>query len=559
MRKIIFIVLVQFSFFNFQFSLAQTADFYRYQIRFTDKNHNQFSISHPENFLSPKAIERRVKQNILIDSLDLPVSKMYIDSVKNTGVMVLYSSKWLNSVTIFTTDSLALIHINTFPFIKSMKAVAKNLSAQNQEEQKFIGALKTECSTDDYYGFAFDQINQVRGQSLHQTGFKGNGMLIAYLDAGFLNADVNPAFDSIRNRNGIIATRDFVAGGSEVYEDNPHGAFCFSIAAANVPGYYVGTAPEADYVLIRTENAPDEFPIEEINWAAGAEFADSIGADVISSSLGYSVFDTVFSATDTFTFNHTFLDMDGITNPSSIAANIASSRGIIVCNSAGNSGADANWRFITAPADAENILTIGAIDSSGNYAAFSGHGPTFDGRIKPDVAGRGALTWYINASYGTANEGNGTSFSCPLIAGLTACLWQAHREKSNIEIMDAIRKSASKYFSPDNNIGYGTPNFAYADLLLSGFSEQSLLSPDSVVVYPTIFSGEIKINLKTKVDEEISTEIYDLSGRLVNQECMYAFSGFNELSFQSANLTAGVYVLKIIAGNKIHFEKLVKI
>ncbi|GDX51064.1 serine protease [Bacteroidota bacterium] len=559
MKKIISIIVFSILLFTFQFSVSQTTAIYRYQIRFTDKNNNPFSISLPQEYLSQKAIDRREKQHLLIDSLDLPVTPAYIDSVKNTGVIVLYSSKWLNSVTIFTTDSLALVHINSFSFVKSIKAVGKILPHQNNSPQYFNSSLRTECGIDNYYGFAFDQIKQVHGQALHEKGFKGQGMLIAYLDAGFQHVDLIPAFDSLRKRNGIIATHDFITGGDSVYEDNSHGAYCLSIVAGNEPGYYVGTAPNADFVLIRTEYASTEFPIEEINWAAGAEFADSIGADVITSSLGYSTFDTVFSGGNTIIFDHTFLDMDGKTNPSSIAANIASTRGLIVCNSAGNSGGESSWRFITAPSDADNILTVGAIDSSNNYALFSGHGPTFDGRIKPDVVGRGVSTWYINTSYGSASEGNGTSFSCPLIAGLTACLWEAHPDKSNLEIMNAIRRSASKYFRPDNNIGYGIPNFAYADLLLSGFNEQSLLSLDSIIVYPTIFSGEIKINLKLNVAEEISIQLFDLSGRLVDEECANAYIGFNELSFQPANLTAGVYMLKVIAGNKIHYEKLVKI
>ena len=559
MKKIILLFIIPFSLLTFHYSFSQTTDFYRYQIRFTDKHNSPFSVSYPAQFLSQKAIDRRDKQHLLIDTLDLPVTPAYIDSVKNTGVIVLYASKWLNSVTIFTTDSLALLQINSFPFVQSVKPVARIIAPPNHSAPFINSALKTECVADSYYGLAFDQINQVSGQSLHEKGFKGEGILIAYLDAGFHNADVINAFDSLRNRNGIIATHDFITGNDSVYEDHNHGALCLSIAAGNVPGYYVGTAPNADFVLIRTEYGASEFPIEEINWAAGAEYADSIGADVITSSLGYSTFDTVFTANGKVTFDHVFSDMDGKTNPSSIAANIASSRGMIVCNSAGNSGGDPKWRFITAPSDADNILTVGAVDSANNYGWFSGHGPTFDGRIKPDVVGRGVATWYINTSYGTASSGNGTSFSCPLIAGLTACLWQAHPDKSNLEIMDAIRRCASKFSAPDNDIGYGIPNFAYADLLLSGFNAQSLLSSDSVMVYPTIFSNEIKINLKTKADEEILFQLIDMEGRLVSDGCANAYSGFNQLKFNTSTIASGVYMLKIIASGKVHYEKMMKI
>ncbi|MEI7801845.1 MAG: S8 family serine peptidase [Bacteroidota bacterium] len=554
--KKIFLFVIHFSLFTFHFSSAQTTNFHKYWIRFTDKNNNQCSLSTPQQYLSQRAIDRRSKQYIDIDSLDLPVTLAYIDSIKSTGVTVLYSSKWLNSITIFTMDSLALLHINTFPFVQSVKPIGKKVESQIHTDNSTFNAedLKTECTVtpDNYYGFAFDQINQVRGNSLHEKGFKGEGMVIAYLDAGFRNADILPAFDLLRSRNGILATHDFNTGDDSVYEDNSHGEMCLSIVAGNMPGYYVGTAPNADFVLLRTEYADTEYPIEEINWAAGAEYADSIGADVITSSLGYSVFD------DTI-FNHIFEDMDGVTNPSSIAAHIASTRGMIVCNSAGNSGADTTWRFITAPSDADGILTVGAIDSANQYSPFSGHGPTFDGRIKPDVVGRGTQTWVINAYLGGTMEGNGTSFSCPLIAGVTACLWQAHPDKANWQIMNAIRKSASKYLTPDNDIGYGIPNFAYADLLLSDFNEQSLISADSIVVYPTIFSNEIKINFKTREQQEISVQLIDMSGRTMEEQCATVYIGFNELNFHPANISSGVFMLKIMAGGKVHYEKVIKI
>ncbi len=551
MKKIFSFFVFNFLLFNFIFSYSQTTNFYRYQIQFTDKNNNSFFISQPHEYLSAKAIERREKQNIIIDTLDLPVTISYIDSVKSTGVSVLYSSKWLNSVTVLTADSLALIKINSFPFVKSVSPLGKIASPQNHIITSLNSQFKTECDPDNYYGFAFDQINQVHGQSLHNKGFKGNGMLIAYLDAGFHNVDLISAFDSLRNRNGIIATHDFITANDSVFDDDNHGTYCLSIVAGNIPGYYVGTAPNADFVLLRTEYAPTEYPIEEINWAAGAEFADSIGADVITSSLGYSVFD------DT-SFNHTFYDMDGQKTPSSIAAHIASTKGIIVCNSAGNSGSDSTWRFITAPSDADNILTIGAIDSANNYAMFSGHGPTFDGRIKPDVVGRGESTWFIDTNFGTVREGNGTSFSCPLIAGLVACLWQSHPNKTNWQIMDAIRGSASKYSNPDNNIGYGIPNFAYADLLLSGFNEQSLLSTDSIIIYPTVFSDEIKFNLKSKISEEVFIQFIDMSGRLIHELCSFASNGFNELAINTTKLSAGVYMLKITTSRGLYFEKVIK-
>ena len=550
--KIIIVALIfNFSFLISNFSAAQTTFFHRYIIQFTDKGNSPYSLEFPQQYLSQRAIDRRSNQNLSLDSLDLPVNPVYIDSVASTGVLIFFSSKWLNCVAIFTNDSLALQTINNFSFVKGVKIVGKNLLNENHVAQYNSSNEKISCDDDTYYGFAYDQINQVRANYLHNEGYKGEGMIIAYLDAGFNNVDVLPVFAPLRNRNGILYTHDFVLGNDSVYEDAPHGAMCLSIVAGNMPGYYVGTAPEADFILLRTEEGAAENPIEEINWAAGAESADSMGADVITSSLGYSVFDTSV-------FNHTFQDMNGKTNPSSIAAHIASTRGMIVCNSAGNSGDDQSWRFITAPGDADGILTVGAIDSANNYAIFSGHGPTFDGRTKPDVVARGANTWVINSGTNGVMEGNGTSFSCPLIAGCVACLWQAHPEKNNLEIMDAVRLSASKYYTPDNNIGYGIPNFAYADLLLGGFNESSLLSADSVFVYPTIFSDDIKINIKSKDLQQLTIKLFDLSGRLVSEDCTNVFSGFNSISIHPQNISGGIYFLKISSGEKCWFEKIVK-
>ena len=455
---------------------------------------------------------------------------------------------------IFTDDSLALLKIFSFPFVQSVVPMAKKRQTENEPIHEKHLVINPGCVAHNDYGDSFDQINQVGGTSLHAKGFRGDNMLIAFLDAGFLNADLLSAFDSINNRNGIMATHDFITGNDSVYEDNSHGTNCLSIAAGNMPGYFIGTAPAADYILLRTEEGGSEFPVEELNWAAGAEFADSMGADIISSSLGYSLFDTVFTNGNALVFDHSYLDMNGKTNPSSIAASIASSRGIIVCNSAGNSGGEP-WRYITSPADADNILAVGAVDSKSNYAWFSGHGPTFDGRIKPDVVARGDSTLYIHAITGLVSSGNGTSFSCPIIAGLTACLWQAHPEKNYLQIMNAIRRSASKYFTPDNNIGYGIPNFTYADLYLSEFNETQLNSADSVLVYPTLFSDELKINIKSKADDDIFFELYDMAGKLVYEDCRKSYVGFNAFEIQLPSISSGVYLLKIYSDHIYHIEK----
>ncbi|HRH65888.1 MAG TPA: S8 family serine peptidase, partial [Bacteroidia bacterium] len=371
----------------------------KYFVQFTDKVNTPFSVSSPAAFLSSKALARRTAQNISIEVNDLPVDPAYVSAIRNTGATVLNTSKWFNGVTV-ECDSAVLQTINGLPFVVNSTAVnriTKSTTGKNKFRNGTVpynkpGGLSRTQTFD--YGNSFNQIHLMNGEYLHNAGFRGEGMTIALLDAGFYSVDQLAPFDSIRANGQILGTWDFVANEASVYEDNSHGMSVLSCIAGNVPGQLLGTAPHSDFWLLRSEDAPTESLIEEYNWISAAEFADSVGADLISSSLGYSTFDDS-------TMDHTYADMNGDRCPSSIGADIAASKGILVLVSAGNSG-NSPWHYISAPSDADSVLSIAAVDSLGHKSGFSSWGPASDGSIKPNVAAKGTATTiaYTDGSIG---------------------------------------------------------------------------------------------------------------------------------------------------------------
>ncbi|MCB2219348.1 MAG: S8 family serine peptidase [Bacteroidetes bacterium] len=448
-----------------------------YWIRFTDKNNSPYNINNPEEFLTQRAINRRIVQNIPIQQNDLPVNQTYIDAVVATGVSIKTVSKWFNSVTVYTTNPALIATIEEFSFVQSAQKVG-NGEITSKSNKPFFE--KEWCSSEPMntggkdpsslqsfnYGLAYNQINMLNGIALHDMGFDGSGMVIAVLDAGFTNVDIIPAFDSLWINNQILGVKDFVNPNSpNIFGSHYHGCMVLSTMGANLPGQMVGTAPHADYWLLRSENGSSEYLVEELNWVSAAEFADSVGADIINSSLGYTTFDDP-------TQDHTYDDMDGNTTPITLAADLAASKGILVVNSAGNSGSS-SWQYIGAPADGDSVFSIGAVNSSGDYASFSSTGPTYDGRVKPNVVAQGQGTTIITTS-GTVTTGNGTSFSSPVTAGMVACLWQAFPERKNMEIMDVIQQSASQYDNPDHYLGYGIPDYLEAYNILESTALHSI-------------------------------------------------------------------------------------
>lgn len=545
MKKIILPILG-----SFILCLGASAQYSRYIIRFTDKNNSPYSLNQPGKFLSAKALERRSRQNIFLDSTDLPINPGYLDSLRAAGsVTLLAASKWLNQVAIQTTDSAALAKILAFPFVKASSSgpiALRKSNADAASKIKFNDTIEDINKTNnrngdtaDYYNYGLNdaQVRIHHGEFLHNQGFRGQGMTIAILDAGFFAYETNPAFDSLRANGQVLGTWDFVNNEASVNEDDKHGMYCFSIIAANMPGTMVGTCPKAKFYLFRTEDVFTEYPIEEQNWVAGAERADSLGVDLITSSLGYSEFDDPY-------FNHSYTDLDGNTTIISRGADLAAKKGIIVTNSAGNSGTD-SWHYIIAPADGDSVLAIGAVNSSKQVAPFSSYGPSSDGRVKPNVASVGWGTIITNSS-GVPVSGSGTSFSNPNLAGLITCLWQAFPDFTNMEILDAVQKSSDHYNNPDDRVGYGIPDFeqAYQLLLKRRGNHQH------VWAFPVPFKDLLNVGIMPKTSGKATLQLVDASGRTIQTRSLEVISGQYQLVHFNvkATLPSGVYFLVFIEG-----------
>lgn len=438
----------------------------KYVIFFKGKSETGFSLSQPSAYLSARAIARRTRYNISIDSTDLPVVEKYIDSIRAAGsVTILGRLRWMNAVLIQTTDAAALNKINNFPFVKKKDSIALRTAVKgrivknNASVTPIVALQRTQQPAADVfqYGASSSQVKIHNGDFLHNIGATGRNMFMAFLDGGFFGYLSNPLFDSVRLQNRFIATKDFVLNEASVNEDNAHGMQCLSTVAANKPGIFTGSAPYASFFLLRTEDVFTEQIIEEYNWGLGAEYADSAGVDVISSSVGYTTFDNAV-------YDHTYAQLNGNTTVVSNYADMAAKKGLLVVNSNGNEG-DKAWKFLVAPADGDSVLAVGAVNSSNTIAAFSSFGPTSDGQIKADVVsvGQGAT---VSTASGTPGISNGTSFSAPNMAGLATCLWQLFPEVNNQKIITTLHKSSDKYSLPQPQYGYGLPDMKTAVGLL---------------------------------------------------------------------------------------------
>src|SRR5258706_2311265 len=469
MKRFFFLLVVGFLMIN-----KSQAQFTRYIVKLKNKGATTFTIANPSAYLSQRAIDRRTKYNIAIDSTDLPVPSSYVTQIKNVpNVTLLNVSKWLNAVTILTTDANALAAINAFPFVNSTSGIASRINnADNYkfDEEDLIAnpnpvLARVHGTEGDYFNYgaaSFNEIHLHKGEFLHDIGLRGQGMQIAVLDNGFNNylSSAYHAFDSVNANNQVLGTWDFVANEQNVTNDGNHGMSCFSVIAANIPGQFIGKAPKANFWLYQTEDNAGENMIEEHNWACGAERADSSGADVISTSLGYTDFPNSPS------LSHTYADMNGITTLSAMAADLAAKKGMIVFAAVGNDGSG-TWHYLGSPSDGDSVVAVGAVNVTGTVASFSSYGPSSDGQIKPDVASVGNPA-VIQGFGGTISSGSGTSFSTPNMAGLGTCLWQGFPEFNNMRIIRALREAGSIFSTPNDRIGYGIPDMkaAFTSLLI---------------------------------------------------------------------------------------------
>jgi serine protease AprX len=479
-------------------------------------------VRHPEKFLSVASIERRMICNAAIDETDLPVHDEYISAIRNAGLVVESASRWLNAVMV-KGDMQNIPLLLSFDFVDRIQAISE------YEDHK----PNTTGTQGIYnYGSAALQNQMLNIDKLHDQGYTGNNVLMLLCDGGFNSVNTLNAYQYLRSKNRIKGTRDFVTGDNDVYQDGTHGEDVFSIIAAYLPGTMIGAAFDADFILARTENESSETHAEEYNWARAAEWADSMGVRIIQTSLGYSNFDPGQG-------DYTPQDMDGRTAIITRAAVLATRKGILVVNSAGNEGNN-SFRKITAPSDADSILCVGAVDFNRSHVGLSSHGPSADGRVKPDVCAMGGGTAYYVVN-NTVAQGYGTSFAAPLISGLCACLFQKYNLVTNIEMADAVRRSADRFNNPDSLYGYGIPDAMVADTILKRISAGRGVGNSAKNITPviknTISSRTIYLNLEPGAEYKI--EVYNISAQLLSQESIRA------PQFDISTLLPGEYFLKI--------------
>lgn len=500
--------------------LCSEAQFSKLVVQFKDKNGTPYMLGAPGQYLSARAIQRRARYNILTDSTDLPIVPRYLDSVRAQGpVTILSRSKWLNQILIQTTDSATIQKIRALPFVKFSQSIGLRVLPVEQPASKLepVGdpvappssTLRT--TADQYnYGNSYNQIHIHQGEYLHNKGFSGQGMLIAVLDAGFNSYRTITAFDSIRQRGQVMGERDFVAYDNSVNEDDSHGKNCLSIIAANWPGRMVGSAPGANFWLVRTEDAATEYPIEEYNWVVGAEFADSCGTDLITSSLGYTTFDNA-------AFNHTYSQFYNNSTIITQGASLAVKKGMIVTNSAGNDGAAA-WKYLGFPADADSVCAVGAVTNAGVIASFSSYG--YPGKQKPNVVSVGSGT--VIAGTTAPTTGSGTSYSNPNMAGLITCLWQAFPRFNNMKILGALYASSDRAANPTDRYGYGIPNMKTAYRSLKAEENQLLYGNNWLIVSPVVFIDTLSVQFVSQIDGNATIEILNAAQMVVTTQTIVA-------------------------------------
>lgn len=515
---------------------------YFYRVYFKDKGEYNTSSFTPLQLLSEKAIERRNKAGIPVpDSKDLPVCPDYINQIKVSGYTLHCTSKWMNTALFKTQDKADNNIILALPFVKDIKIV-------KSPGTKGLYNDKLDFTTPAADNTPFDRpVSMVNGYPLLNSGFDGKNILIAILDGGFINADLISSINHLRVREGIKSTRDFVNNKTNVYDTSSHGTAVISILAGFIQGSIQGTATGADYILLKTEDVFSESPYEEDLWASGAEYADSSGADIITSSLGYFMFDDA-------SLDYKISDLDGNTAFVTRAADIAASKGILVINSAGNER-NKSWKKIIFPADGDSVLTSAAVDGSNSISPFSSAGPSSDGRIKPDLATLG-VSVPIQVSEGSVERGNGTSFSCPVLSGMAASLMQAAPYALSKDIINALYQSSDRFNSPDSLYGYGIPNMAEA---LNILQSKYISVPDKVsVAGPNPTKGDFEIIFQ-EPQPELSVEIITMEGKLIYSKNYNDYAGRTIIISELQNHLQGIYFIRLKTTKGIQVHKIIRI
>ena len=546
-------LLLSLGLFLFAASFLQAQE-NRFVVFFHDKDHSAYTLESPESFLTARALARRERQNIPLTFNDLPVSEAYLDSLKAAGIPYFHTTKWFNAALI-QTDSTKLNALIQASYVDTVIYVAPGAKLKNPYGNAKLAFMESEEATNGATGYveddiALDQNIALGVDKMHEQGYKGEGMLVAVFDGGFTNADKNPAFATLFEEDRVVATRNFVVNNDSVYQYDDHGARALSLIAGYIPGQFIGTAPEAGFVLCVTEDVAGEYRIEEYNWLFAAEFADSLGVDVVNTSLGYNLFSDS-------SMDYTYEDLDGETAVITRASTIAASKGMLLVTSAGNEG-NKPWKYISAPADADSILAVGAIfTETFNRAAFSSFGPTADGRIKPDVSAPGYGVALVSTA-GTLSFGNGTSFAAPLVTGLTTGFWQANPELNNLEVIERIKMSGTKALSPNNELGYGVPNFQRAmdEVILGTFTK----IPKSFRIYPNpVVNNKLVIEMANPLSsEEVEVFLYDSTGKLIRKEILAGQHLAEKFFLNFYGILPGVYIINVVTARTSEAAKIIK-
>ncbi len=513
-----------------------------YWVQF-DRKDDVFAVSAPQQFLSARSILRKQKLGIPITDTDLPVSNNYLQQLLQKKMVLLSKSKWLNAVTVVAPGKNYLDTLKQFPFVTDVKYLGEHQQIRTSSkhyldinemlkvlEQK--SDLRKKQSDSNLYGKTYRQVSMLNTQHLHELGYRGEGVAIAVIDAGFNNADTIAVFKHLRETNRLKHTFDFVQRNRGVFEDDDHGTAVLSCMAGYVPHEFVGTAPMADYYLLRSEDAYSEMPVEETYWIEAIEYADSIGVDLVNSSLGYNEFDDVLQ-------NYTYKSLDGQTALISKAASMAVQKGMVLVVSAGNEGDD-DWKYICVPADVKEVITVGGVDAGNHLAGFSSIGPTKDKRIKPDVMAQGDNVW-VASSKGVVYLGDGTSYASPIMAGAIACLMQACPDRKPDVLMQALHTSGNHYYKPDNYFGYGIPDLKLAYLLLQNDTSETLLD--------IAYLGDKRLHLTYRANQsrKLHLTIKDDTGTIVHAETLNVKGTIREALKKNKQLKKGKYSLQVVS------------
>lgn len=512
----------------------------RYMVFFKDKEGTTYSIDNPSEFLGARALERRVRQGLQVVEEDLPVSGVYLDGVKAAGASVMHTTRWMNGALVSCDEDIRA-DLEALPFVSRVERVAPGGKPSASGRRK-VSSRTTESGESLVTS---NQLSLIGLDEMHAAGYTGEGVHIAVMDAGFPGVNTATAFGHIFEDNRLIDTYDFVHDDPDAFVQSNHGTNVLSVIAAYIPDVYTGGAYGASFQLYITEDVSGEYRIEEYNWLFAAERADSAGADIISTSLGYNTFDDP-------AMNYDKGDLDGKTTVIARAAQWASERGIAVVSSAGNEGNN-SWKMITTPADNEYVLAVAATNANGVRSPISSVGPSSDGRIKPDVGAMGIGVSVVNPS-GTLGMASGTSLAAPIVTGLLAGIWQKYPHLTNQALLDAVRTTASQADNPDNLLGYGIPNFQGVSNMLDWQPQDK-----PMIVAPNPVTDTLLIRPDEPEQETCVVEIISLQGQILSSQV--ATFDWVARGFQAdcSKLPAGMYFLRVRAGQEVHSFKVVKL